>query len=228
MSHLKVKVCGMNDEQNLISLLQIPIDFVGFIFYDKSPRNLSLSPEVLKRIFIEAEYKPKKVGVFVDEKETILLEKVETYELDYVQLHGKESLFYCESLKEKGIKIIKAFSVDDKFSFSITEAYKYYCDYFLFDTKGLLPGGNGTQFNWDKLQEEEFGKPFFLSGGIGSYDVANIRSLKMEQLFALDINSKFEFAPGVKNLEEVSEFNYKIKKAKTQNEYINVKRNEQN
>lgn len=226
MSQMKLKVCGMNDEQNLISLLQIPIDFVGFVFHEQSPRNLSLEPEKVNEIFINAEYKAKRVGVFVNKEIDFILERVENYELDYVQLHGNESLFYCESLQDQNVKIIKAFSIDKDFCFSNTEAYKYFTEYFLFDTRGKQAGGNGVKFNWDSLKDRKISNPFFLSGGISRDDVNIIRNLELKQLFAVDINSKFELAPGVKNLEEVSEFNYRLKKARPKNEYVNVKRNE--
>ncbi len=216
----------MNDEFNLISLLQIPIDFVGFIFYNKSPRNCKLKAALVKQIWRDAEFSPKKVGVFVNESEDFVLEKAEAYELDYVQLHGNESLFFCESLHEKGIKIIKAFAVDEQFSFSNAEAYQFYCEYFLFDTKGKAPGGNGFKFNWNKLAEEKISLPFFLSGGISKDDVDSIKALNIDQLVAVDINSKFELEAGVKNLEDVSVFTYSLKKPGRYLEYVNVKSNE--
>lgn len=224
---MKVKVCGMNDEKNLRSLLKIPIEFVGFIFYENSKRNCQIQPEQLAKTFAEATaYTPKKIGVFVNEQEDVLIEKVKEFDLDFVQLHGSESLFYCEKLKEQGISIIKAFLIDDDFCFSNTDAYKYYADYFLFDTKGKKAGGTGKKFNWNKLKEYKAETPFFLSGGISIDDIEAIRNLNHPMLFAVDINSRFESKPGSKKLKEVEEFNYKIKKHRPQNEYINVKINE--
>ncbi len=223
-NNIKVKVCGMNDVHNLRSLLQIPIDFVGFIFYEKSSRFCQLDRRQIKAIWKESETEAQKVGVFVDAPLAYVLKTVKDYELDFVQLHGKESLFYCESLQEEGCKIIKAFSLDDSFCFSNTEAYKYYVDYFLFDTKGLKPGGNGTKFNWDLLTENSFSIPYFLSGGISKKDDRAIREMNCKELFAVDVNSKFEISAGEKNVDEISTFVYKIKKPFPVKEYVNVRR----
>ena len=216
----------MNDQSNLVSLLDVPIDFVGFIFYENSKRNCQLVPEELVKAFAERPYAPKKIGVFVNEQEDVLIEKAERFELDFVQLHGSESLFYCEKLKERGLNIIKAFSIDDNFCFSNTDAYKYYADYFLFDTKGKQSGGPGKKFNWEKLKEYKAETPFFLAGGISIDDIEAIRSLNHPMLFAIDINSKFEQNPGIKKVTEVGDFNFKIKKHRPQNGYINVNINE--
>lgn len=225
-NNIKVKVCGMNDVHNLRSLLQIPIDYVGFIFYEKSTRFCSLDRRQVKAIWKESETNAQKVGVFVDAPLEYVIKTSQDYDLDLVQLHGKESLFYCEALQEEGIKIIKAFSLDDTFCFSNTEAYKYYVDYFLFDTKGLNPGGNGTKFNWDILSNNIFSIPYFLSGGINKNDDVRIRNMNMntKALFAVDINSRFEVSPGMKNLEEISTFVYKVKKSFPVKEYVNVRR----
>lgn len=221
---IKVKVCGMNDVHNLRSLLQIPVDFVGFVFYDKSSRYCKLDRRQIKAIWKESETDAEKVGVFVDAPVEVVIQTAKDYDLDFVQLHGNESLFYCESLQEEGFKIIKAFSLDEHFCFSNTEAYKYYVDYFLFDTKGLNPGGNGSKFDWEMLKEKDLGIPYFLAGGIDKDDHARIRHINSKKLFSVDINSKFEVSPGLKNLDEIANFVYQVKKPFPIKEYVNIRR----
>ncbi len=212
MLKVKAKVCGINNSENLNSLLTLPVDMVGFIFYNKSKRNCTLTPEEVKSAFKRKNLTCKKVGVFVDASIEIVLKMQEDYELDYVQLHGKESIFYCQKLKEHNLKLIKAFSVSDNFCFSNTSAYGFFCDYFLFDTKGDLPGGNGSKFNWEMLQNYKGKKRFLLSGGIGPDDANTIRNLELKYLAMVDVNSGFEVEPGYKNLDDVADFIYKIKR----------------
>ena len=208
----KVKVCGINNSENLKSLLTLPVDLVGFIFYEKSKRNCTLSSNEVKAAFNVANHKAKKVGVFVDASIEHVLEIHEAYELDYVQLHGNESIFYCQNLKEHDVNIIKAFQVDDQFCFSNTSAYSFFCDYFLFDAKGDLPGGNGIHFNWQSLSKYKGKLPFLLGGGIGQNDVEMLRAIDCDYLSHVDINSSFEVSPGYKNLDEVADFIYRIKR----------------
>lgn len=218
---LKVKVCGMRDAQNLEEVLDLSIDFVGFIFYEKSSRNVTDFPEEvvfnnnpLSRVI-------NKVGVFVDADLQFVKDKVKIHQLDYVQLHGRESVFYCEALKKEGIKIIKAFSVDERFRFTNTDFYSFSCDYFLFDTKGKNPGGNGTMFNWDLLKNYDGETPFFLSGGIDVNSFEKIRALKLDKLFAVDINSKFEIEPALKDVDMLRTFIAGLKQAQTILDYFN-------
>jgi phosphoribosylanthranilate isomerase len=209
----KVKVCGMNNSENLKSLLTLPVDLVGFIFYADSKRNCTLSPNEVKAAFNKGNITAKKVGVFVDAPIEIVLEKHEAYALDYVQLHGNESIFYCQNLKEHKVNIIKAFQIDDHFSYSNTSAYSFFCDYFLFDAKGDLPGGNGIHFNWQSLSNYKGKIPFLLGGGIGQDDVEILNEIDVDQLRYVDINSSFETEPGYKNLDIVADFIYKIKRS---------------
>ena len=215
---INVKVCGINNSENLKSLLTLPVDLVGFIFYDKSKRNCTLSPNEVKAAFNVANLTTKKVGVFVNAPMEIVLKMYEAYELDYVQLHGNESIFYCQNLKEHGISIIKAFQVNDQFCYSNTTAYSFFSDYFLFDAKGDLPGGNGIQFNWETLSKYKGKTPFLLGGGIGQDDAEVLRSLDLDQLAFIDINSAFEIEPGYKNLDLVADFIYKIKRPESFNQ----------
>lgn len=213
---LPVKVCGMRQRLNIEALTQLPISFIGLIFYKKSSRFIggeNADQDFLKTIFQTKEIIPqsiKKVGVFVDEEIIEIIRLAEAYQLDYVQLHGNENIFYCKKLKEAGISIIKAFAIDEHFSFTNLKAYEYYCDYFLFDTKGKLPGGNGVSFNWGLLKKYTGELPFFLSGGIKPGMENAILDFEHPKLFALDINSGFENSPGFKNVDLISEFIHKI------------------
>lgn len=224
MYNIKAKVCGINNSENLKSLLTLPVDMVGFVFYDKSTRNCTLTPKEVRAAFNQLNVTAKKVGVFVNAPIEVILQKQEDYELDYIQLHGTESVFYCQELKEHDLKLIKAFSVDDDFCYSNTSAYGFFCDYFLFDTKGKLPGGNGTQFNWESLSKYVGKKPILLSGGIGPNDIEKIRALEINALSVVDVNSAFEMEPGYKNLDMVADFLYKVKRPEIFNKTTNIKR----
>lgn len=203
---MEIKVCGLNIPTNIEAVLQLGVHYVGFIFYENSPRFMQTPPEEITG-FDKLHASPvKKVGVFVNAKISYVEEMVKAYELDYVQLHGDENVFYCSKLKGKKIKIIKAFSVDEDFIFTQTEAYQYYCDYFLFDTKGKNRGGNGIVFDWRILKRYRGKTPFFLSGGIKPDMAQKIKQLKLPNLQAVDLNSGFEIKPGYKNVNDISEF----------------------
>ncbi len=217
---LKIKVCGMREQQNIEAICNLPIDFIGLIFYEKSSRYLEAEGlEGVDLAYIKNEFKPNsilpqkinKVGVFVNAPLEDLVEKVEQYNLDYVQLHGDENIFYCIKLNKAGIKIIKAFPIDETFNFTVLDAYGYYCDYFLFDTKGKLPGGNGVTFDWEILKKYTGSTPFFLSGGLGPGIEDKIREFNHDQLFAIDLNSGFEDRPGFKNIDQLDDFLNKVK-----------------
>lgn len=221
MKNLKLKVCGLRNAQNLQKLIELPLNYVGFIFYEKSPRivvnhlhadDLPSFPENIQ-----------KVGIFVNESIDKVFSQVNRYELDLIQLHGDESADYCASIKSpilrgsRGIsnhvKTIKAFGIDDNFDFDILQEYEPHCDYYLFDTKGKDYGGNGTAFNWEVLKKYKGNKTFFLSGGIGLENVdALLTFLKENSLpvHALDINSALEDSPGIKNIEKVKEICEKL------------------
>ena len=207
---MKLKICGMKYNTSEVAALQP--DYLGFIFYDKSPRNFEgIIPELPKTI--------KKVGVFVDEDIKVVFNHIREHKLDVIQLHGNESPDYCKELKSyfhaeldstSQCEIIKVFSIKDEFNFSQLQPYEDVVDYFLFDTKGKLPGGNGYTFNWDVLKEYPSTKPYFLSGGIGLEEMDNVLSfLQREEskyCHAIDINSKFEIKPGLKAIEKLEEF----------------------
>lgn len=197
---MKIKVCGMRDTANLAELLELKPDFIGFIFYDKSPRFVG---EILDEEFVKNIPKPiKKVGVFVNANPDFILRNVKKYDLQFVQLHGNETPDFCRTLKMRGANIIKAFSVDENFNFATLNNYKPHCDFFLFDAKGSHPGGNGITFNWDVLKRYDNDKPFFLSGGLSLENIEEVSKLE-NPIFGLDVNSKFETEPALKDIEKL-------------------------
>ncbi|WP_299129949.1 phosphoribosylanthranilate isomerase [uncultured Winogradskyella sp.] len=202
---MKLKVCGMKHNTAEVATLQP--DYLGFIFYKNSARDFNDDiPQLSKHI--------KKVGVFVDEKVEVIVSKIEKHGLDAIQLHGHESPEICKLLQSTKKEIIKVFSIKDEFDFSVLTAYEDVCDYFLFDTKGKLPGGNGYTFNWDVLKNYPSTKPYFLSGGIGLEELEKIKTFKMssasKHCYAIDVNSKFEPEPGLKQIEELEKFKKQI------------------
>lgn len=207
---MKIKVCGMKNPNNIEELSSLSINYMGFIFYPKSPRYIAgLKPEILNILSDST----KRVGVFVNEKVASLFKTIEKYGLDAVQLHGNETLQYCEDLIETfpEITIIKALSISDIKDIEKTDEYEEVCDYFLFDTKTSQYGGSGQKFNWEILNSYKGNKPFFLSGGISMEDIEEIKNLQHPNLYGLDLNSKFESEPGLKDLYLVKKFIKKIK-----------------
>ncbi|MDX1766825.1 MAG: phosphoribosylanthranilate isomerase [Arenibacter troitsensis] len=209
---MKLKVCGM--KLNTLEVATLDPDYLGFIFWEPSKRYFEGTiPRLPASI--------KKVGVFVDAPLEAILKKVDTYDLQAVQLHGNESPEFCNDLKtinndrskaleEYNIAIIKVFSIKDDFDFSILTPYENVCDYFLFDTKGKLPGGNGFTFSWEVLKNYPSTKPYFLSGGIGLDEIEKIREFQQrpesKYCHAIDVNSKFESKPGLKDIKKLKEF----------------------
>jgi len=208
---LKIKVCGMTLAANIAAVAAAKPEYMGFIFYDKSPRAISsVSAELIK--YIPAEIKT--VGVFVNETPEIVRKNVSQFNLSAVQLHGQENPEYCTELKKEfqQLEIIKAFGVDEDFDFASLAPYLNIVDYFLFDTKTKMHGGSGKTFDWSILAQYTLSKPYFLSGGIDLEHHSSIKNITDERLYALDINSKFETEAGVKNAEKVSEFIQEIRK----------------
>lgn len=208
-----VKVCGMRDPKNIQDLLELPVDLMGLIFYKKSSRNVLDSQAAA--IVAASGDKVKRVGVFVDEAIEVIIQKVAKFKLQYVQLHGKETADDCYDVLAKSaktfgcndeLKIIKAFSVDEDFDFSTTKAYTPYCEYFIFDTKGKNAGGNGFQFDWNLLDEYKERIPFLLSGGIDADSAAAINGLNFPKMAGVDLNSKFEKSPALKNIDLLDRF----------------------
>lgn len=200
---MKIKVCGLRDAENITAVAALNPDFVGFIFYDQSPRFVGedLNEEVVKAIPRSI----RKIGVFVNASPDYILRNVKKYDFQYVQLHGNETPEYCRSLRNRGISLIKAFRVDESFNFSMLNNYKAHCDFFLFDAKGDQPGGNGIAFDWSILSRYDDEKPFFISGGIGLENLDQLAQLKGMKLYGVDVNSQVETAPGVKDVAKVKE-----------------------
>lgn len=205
---MKLKVCGMKYQDNIEQVAALQPDYFGFIFHDKSKRHFgeNFMPQIPPAI--------KKTGVFVDAEINEIIDKINFYHLHAVQLHGHESPEYCKKLKTYNIEIIKAFSIDESFNFDILKPYELVCDYYLFDTKGRLPGGNGYTFDWGLLDNYPLKKPFFLSGGIGIDQIENLKTFQESHVsnycYAIDVNSKFELEPGLKNIELLKEFKNQI------------------
>ncbi|KQB42140.1 N-(5'-phosphoribosyl)anthranilate isomerase [Flavobacterium daejeonense] len=193
----------MKYPDNMLEVGTLLPDYMGFIFWEKSARFFDGSIPTLPDSI-------KKVGVFVNENIENILDKIEKYNLQAVQLHGKESVEFCLNLKTQlasSIEIIKVFSVADDFDFAALAPFENVCDYFLFDTKGKLPGGNGTTFDWKVLEKYPSKKPFFLSGGIGLDEMDAVNEILKTNLpvYAIDVNSKFEIEPGLKNTEALQQ-----------------------
>ena len=205
---MRVRVCGMTQLDQVRKLDEAGVDFAGFIFYPKSPRFVGkhLKPAQLKK----AKLRLGKVGVFVNAPYEELMRQVDEYGLDIVQLHGDETPRICEQIANY-ITVIKVFRLgdDDPIDWLI-RPYQEACDMFLFDTEGAGYGGTGKKFNWDLLKNASIEKLFFLSGGIEPGDIERLKEFSLEpvakKLFSIDINSKFETSPGIKNLEKVEGF----------------------
>lgn len=205
---VKLKVCGMKQAANIAAVAELQPDYLGFIFYPKSPRCISeVSAELIK-------YVPptiKTTGVFVNEELQNVKQYIIKYNLKAVQLHGKESVDYCEELNSTGVEIIKAFGVDENFDFSTLGIYANAVDYFLFDTQTAAHGGSGKVFDWKLLEKYKLEKPYFLSGGIDLSHAETIKKINDPRLYAVDVNSKFELEPGLKDVEKLREFFKKMK-----------------
>lgn len=193
----------MRDAENIRQVLTLQPDYLGFIFYEKSSR--FVGDELDEDLLNSFPFTTRKVGVFVNATTAYILEKVKKYSLDYVQLHGEELPDFCRNLKLKGVNIIKAFSLDADFNFGKLQNYKPYCDFFLFDTKGKERGGNGITFDWSILDKYDNEKPFFLAGGIDLENTYNALEINRLKIHSLDVNSKFEINPALKNIEKIEE-----------------------
>jgi len=200
----KIKVCGMRDAENIRQLVKLKPDYIGFIFYEKSPRYIGkqVPAEILDLIPSDI----KKVGVFVNATEREIKDAITRNSLNMIQLHGNESPEMCQILRMAGVQVIKAFPVDKNFDFHSIQRYRESCAFYLFDTKTPNYGGSGMKFDWTLLDRQNFTKPVFLSGGIGLEDAENIINLNNKDIKVVDINSRFEIEPGLKDIEKVKEF----------------------
>ena len=207
----------MLHQDNINDVATLDPDFMGFIFYPKSPRYVvgRLDPDILKKLHASI----IKTGVFVNESLERILDHSKTYDLAALQLHGNETPQFCNSLHELGYIIIKAFQVDERFNFSQLNAYEMSCDYYLFDTKTSAYGGSGKKFDWNILKQYNNVKPVFLSGGIAPGDEPEIEKLKDLNIYALDLNSKFEIEAGSKDVSKLATFTKNIRANKPKWEF---------
>ena len=200
-------------KDNIGEVAALQPDYIGFIFWKPSKRFFDGSiPELAKTI--------SKVGVFVDTNIDEILSRTKTFSLNAIQLHGNESPEFCTILREQfekqniKIDILKVFSIKDSFDFSQLDPYEKSADFFLFDTKGKLPGGNGYQFNWEVLKGYPSKKPYFLSGGIGLSELDSVLEFLQKEeskfCYAIDVNSKFEITPGLKDIDKLKEFKNRL------------------
>ena len=204
---MKLKICGM--KLNTAEVAQLRPDYLGFIFWEHSSRFFEGEiPELPLTI--------NKVGVFVNAELEYIIETTIKYQLQGLQLHGHETPEYCTEIASElkklnyKVELIKVFSIKEEFDFDVLKPYENVCDYFLFDTKGKLPGGNGYTFDWSVLNNYPSTKPYFLSGGIGPNNLDKInefrKTTQSKYCFAIDVNSKFEITPGLKNIDELQNF----------------------
>jgi len=212
---LEIKVCGMKAPQNIADVASLQPNYMGFIFYPPSKRYIkNLPPQTLNTLSKNV----KKVGVFVQDSISNIIQAVTYYKLQFIQLHGHESPDYCKQLQNElpNIKIIKAFSMHNNFNFKQLTAYETTCAYLLLDTKGKAPGGNGIKFNWQLLRQYQSMHPIMLSGGIQPNDIAAIKAIcaTVPAIKAIDINSGFEITPGVKDVAALTTFIHALKTKK--------------
>ena len=228
-----IKVCGMRDAQNIREVSQLGVDMIGMIFYPKSPRYVEMQsshagiiPDYAKEDIGASDSSgsssesvstssksPARVGVFVDDMVQNIVTRVVNYHLDYVQLHGNEPREMCENLRltldpdiRPGIKLIKAISVSDASDIQKYKEYVGAVDLFLFDTKCKTVGGSGRQFDWQVLEQYDGEVPFLLSGGIGPEDASRLHAFHHPKCIGIDLNSRFEVEPGVKDVEKLKGF----------------------
>jgi phosphoribosylanthranilate isomerase len=211
---MNIKVCGITQLKQLQQLDRLNIDFAGLIFYKESPRYVGNT--IKGSDLQDSDFELKKVGVFVDAEYDEIMKTIDAYGLDIVQLHGNEEPLLCESLSDS-VEVIKVFSIGGSDAKAVDELladYDEVCDYYLFDTAvpGGAKGGTGVQFNWKILADSTIEKPFFISGGIGPDDTAKLKKFKHPDFFGVDINSRFEKEPGVKDLAMVLQFKQGLKK----------------
>ncbi len=198
---MKIKVCGMKFPDNTAAVAALQPDYVGFIFYPHSPRFVGYVPnEELTELRLPA----KKVGVFVDKDFSTIKSIIQKYHLDVVQLHGSESAETCAALRQT-VEVIKAFGVDENFDFQLLKAYENMVDYFLFDTKTLVYGGSGKSFDWHVLENYTLNVPFFISGGLSNENISSVLQFEHPAFYGLDLNSRFEDEPGLKNIKKLEE-----------------------
>ena len=215
-----IKVCGMREGENIRQVAELGVNWIGMIFWDKSPRNVTMIPTHAGIIPdrsslspLTSQLSPRRVGVFVDEMAQNIITRVVNYKLDLVQLHGHETPTLIRNLRHTldpdirpGIQFIKAISVESRNDIAAYKDYADCVDYFLFDTKCPTVGGSGSQFDWSVLDAYDGDVPFLLSGGIGPDDAARVSNFHHPKCIGIDLNSRFETEPGVKDITKLKQF----------------------
>lgn len=199
---MELKVCGITTTENIMELIPLKISRLGFIFYHMSKRYVygKLIEDGLKAIPKHI----KKTGVFVNAEIAEIEQIINRYQLDSIQLHGDESPEFCNHFR-RNVEVIKTISIMNKSSFETAKLYDNACDLFLFDTQSEHYGGTGKTFDWQWLEEYTLDKPFYLSGGISLENFEEIKKLKHHQLLGVDVNSRFEIRPGIKDIEKIKQ-----------------------
>lgn len=201
---LRIKICGMLEPENILDIANLIPDIMGFIFYPYSPRYAgeTLHPDTTASL-------PDtigKAGIFVNADFEAITRIVRKYSLDIVQLHGNERPELCSRLRESDLTVIKTFNIKEDMNFKSLSEFIPVTNYFLFDTFTAKYGGSGNKFDWKIVEEYELLHPFFLSGGIGPDDVTKILETKNPAFYGIDLNSRFENKPGLKNVEILKKF----------------------
>lgn len=197
---MKIKVCGLKDPENIKAVAALQPDYVGFINYSLTPRFIGNLPvEVLNSLPGSIQ----KTGVFVNDSFESISVLIKEYGFDAVQLHGYENPEFCEALKKR-VTVLKAFGIEENFYFEQLKHYVEHVDYFLFDTKTAKHGGSGQTFNWQILDQYTLDVPFFLSGGLSLDNMEQVLDIKHPQFYGVDLNSKFETSPGIKDIDKLS------------------------
>jgi phosphoribosylanthranilate isomerase len=200
---LAIKVCGMKYADNIKKLSDVKPDLMGFIFYPPSKRFIGV--EFLKSDLSDINPQIIKTAVFVNAQVHEIVEFSKMYGMQAVQLHGAESPDFCKTIKNEGFIVLKAFGIDDNFDFEVLKPYLDVVDFFLFDTKTNLHGGSGETFDWSIIDKYNLHKPFFLSGGLSLENLASVKNIKNEFFYGVDLNSKFELEPSLKDIEQLKE-----------------------
>jgi len=201
MNELKIKVCGLKNAENIKAVSALAPDYMGFIFYDKTPRFAKeLSAKALKDIPATI----IKTAVFVNETPENIAAIVDKYKFDAIQLHGNEGPEVC-ALFKGNVTVIKAFGVSPDFDFDQLYAYADHVDYFLFDAKTAIHGGSGQIYDWEVLNDYKLDIPFFLSGGLSLDNMDEIETIKNPQFYGVDLNSRFEISPGIKDIQKLKQ-----------------------
>jgi phosphoribosylanthranilate isomerase len=196
---MKIKVCGLKYPKNIQSVAELVPDYMGFIFYDKTPRYVG---NILADTISSLPQTVIKTAVFVNEDLVVINKLIDQYGFDAVQLHGNESPEFCAELKSK-TKVMKAFGLNDDFDFEQLKPYADHVDFFLFDTKTPIHGGSGKTFDWALVDEYKLDVPFFLSGGISLENLEEVKKIKHPQFYGVDLNSRFEVEPGLKDIKKL-------------------------